>query len=138
MSPNKIDKYLVIGVFLFVSAVVIVSCNQGPKGNNSLRAIWESSDSTLQQRVDAANKLIAPGTSSEAVLTMLGTNGVWHYYHGPFVDLISNSPPHNASILVLEYQDSRGTIGLTFTNSPTGGEFSFVHAGAVITGTNVP
>src|SRR6266851_7165943 len=61
-----------------------------PTQTKSPLQVWRTLSSTPQDRVNAANTLISPGTKLEAVVELLGGDGVWCRYPGPTVDL--NSP----------------------------------------------
>ena len=68
-------------LFLLVS---LFGCDR--EKQRSLIAVWQSTNSTAQAKVDAINKYIARGTDGEFVKHMLGGNTEWIHFHGGSFD----------------------------------------------------
>ena len=79
--------------FAAVCSVVLLAagCRHAPRGGGQPPAqVWHSPGSTLEERARAANELIPVGSTSQAIINALGTNGSLSHFHGP---TLGGNPP---------------------------------------------
>lgn len=64
-------------------ALGTAGCTHAPRGGEqaALQA-WRSPDSTLEQRARAASELVPVGSSSQTIISLLGTNGSLSRFYG--------------------------------------------------------
>ena len=133
---------------LFVLIATLIGC--GPRAGQtssqeSLIAAWQAKDMALQQRVEIANKLIAPGTKGAMAERLLGRGGVWVHSHGPYVGYLKpdGNVAGSGEIIdqwALEYRKPGGVVRLLFQPEPEKpqSELSFSRAVSATCGTNLP
>jgi hypothetical protein len=93
--------------FILISmlALGLVGCRHAPHpASDAALQIWRSPDSSLEQRADAVNKLIPPGTGIEEVERVLGKKGEWTRFWDP-------------PVFRLVYEFSDGGVSLEFESS---------------------
>lgn len=100
---------------------------------DALLATWRSPVATAEERAEAVNRLIAPGTKASRVEGLLGAGGVWERVHGPLFDLRhghSDTSQVTINASSLNYRFGEKTVALSFTRT-TGlpqEELGFCHA----------
>ena len=77
-------------IVMCVTANLITGCTQEKGHANSLATALGSTNLTLQQKVDAVNRLVPQGTKGSMVESMLGSNCVWVHCHGLLLNLSTN------------------------------------------------
>jgi hypothetical protein len=104
---------------------------RSPGGPGGLLSIWHSGNATPDQKVEAANKLLLPGTSAKEVEQLLG-HGVWSRRHGVHYEFYTNNgklegtPAGSFQEVSLDYPFSDGSVSLLFDDSS--GDRKFVRA----------
>jgi len=97
-------------------ALTLVGCNRAPQtAKDAALQVWRSADSSLEQRADAARKLVPKGAGADEIRRVLGEPCIWVHYHGPSVDLVSgatNLTPFD--VWRLEYRFGDGGVAMTF------------------------
>jgi hypothetical protein len=103
--------FIVICLFAFP----IVGCVRS--GRETALRVWQSQDSTLEQRAHAVSELFPVGASQQSVVSVLGTNGGWARFHGPSID--AYHPQHTRQLPDFDetywsYKFSGGSVLLVF------------------------
>jgi hypothetical protein len=105
--------------FIIISllALGLVGCRHAPyPATAAALQIWRSPHSSPQQRADAVNKLIPPGTRIEEVEGVLGKKGVWKRFRDPPVFRYVYELPDGG--VSLEFESSMAFGDRFWTASP--------------------
>jgi len=94
--------------------------------------VWRSPESSVQQRAEAVNRLILPGTTESAVWSILGSPDEGVYVHGRVRELdhptIQRGPIEEVALIRRDYCFPDGMVCLYFkplsTTNLVGAQFS--------------
>jgi hypothetical protein len=102
-----------------------IGCGRPTAPPRSAGDVWNSPDSTLQQRLKAARALVARGEAIAEVQKALGSNGVLTRFNRPFVYLDGTNSTGWMDCTRLDYQFPDGFISLGFARTNRTGEIRF-------------
>lgn len=117
------------------SRIAQISPQTNSTHTRSPLVVWQAPLSTPEQRVDAVNRLIPPGSRLEEVIELLGNDGVLCHYPAPTVATNLYSSNGKAiepfkDLWQLEYRMPGGTVAIRFdvTAEKTPVEYRFTRA----------
>ncbi len=90
---------------------------------------WRSPLSTPEQKANAVNTLILPGTKVDEVVRLLGNDGVFCHYGGG-VTIGGENVESGRDLWQLEYRMAAGTVALCFKAGANWNkaDYSFIRA----------
>jgi hypothetical protein len=104
---------------LILLACAPLACNRGERpGEVEALRIWHSTDSSLEQRAQAAATLVPKGATIEQIRAALGPQGRPTHYHGPSFSSLSNGTnvPHSLpdhDYWTVNYEFTGGGVSLS-------------------------
>jgi hypothetical protein len=108
----------------------------GPGKQRTLLSVWQSPNSSPQERADAINQYFKKGTDRDEIEALLG-NGELHHFHGPSVDYATGIMGSHDEWM-LQYENSNGIVNLRFRVVPEGHSYLFEHADVFVRLTVTP
>jgi hypothetical protein len=116
-----------------IGIVLVLLCGCLQRSGDDPLTIWQSTNSTPEQRMEAVNKLIAPGATDVEAERILGSHGRWTHFHGPRLALHPEQRviEEHADEWSMEYQCPGGFVALFFEHRSTNAEpaqFRFLRA----------
>jgi hypothetical protein len=101
-------------LYIFFLAVGLVGCSSPQSRRDTALAVWRSLDSNVNQRVEAAEKLIPRGAQVAEIETVLGSEWHWSHLIIPQYDFSNGIRFPDKDYTTLEYDFADGCVNLVF------------------------
>ena len=133
-EPEMTDRISSMRHISSIIIAVLIACGCS-SSREALLVTWHSPNSSAEQRVDAATKLVPLGATKEEAERILGGHGSWTHRHGPSLEFpteprsLDPRPTKDYDEWTLDYQVPGGVVVLFFEKrEDASGGFRFARA----------
>jgi hypothetical protein len=115
-------------LFIFLLAVSLVGCSTAQSRRDAALAVWRSPKSGLNQRVEAAEKLLPRGAQVDEIEGLLGKQWHWDRWQLPAADFMDNVRLPDIDCATMEYEFAQGNVTLVLGPRSSNDGFWFASA----------